>query len=101
MTRNGNPISASDKQVINSALEQRMGNQFIYISDHIYVQFNVSVKVKLIAQAPVNATKGAIEANLRAFYAPDRENFGRPVVRSEIITLVECTPGVDRIVSEN
>lgn len=101
MTRNGNPISASDKQVVNSILEQKIGNQFIYISDPIYVQFNVSVKIKVFSNASVNATKTAIESNLRSFYAPDRENFGRPILRSEIIALVEGTKGVDRIVSES
>jgi uncharacterized phage protein gp47/JayE len=100
MTRSGNPISAADKQALNSILEQGVGNQFIYISDPIYVQFDVSVKVKLITQASANATKSAIESNLRAFYAPDRENFGRPILRSEIITLIEGTRGVDRIASE-
>ena len=100
MTRNGNAISADNKQGINSILEQKVGNQFIYISDPVYVQFNVSVKVKLTVTAPVNATKAGIESNLRKFYAPDRKNFGRPISRSEIITVIEDTPGVDRIVSE-
>jgi uncharacterized phage protein gp47/JayE len=100
MTRSGNPISAADKQALNSILEQGVGNQFIYISDPIYIQFDVSVKVKLITQASANATKSAIESNLRAFYAPDGENFGRPILRSEIITLIEGTRGVDRIASE-
>jgi uncharacterized phage protein gp47/JayE len=101
MTRNGNPISAADKQAINSILEQRVGNQFIYISDPIYVQFSVSVKVRLFSNASTNAAKAAIESSLRAFYAPGRENFGRPILRSEIIALVEGARGVDRIVSES
>lgn len=99
MTANGNPISASDKQAINTVLEQRVGNQFIYISDPIFVTFDVAVNVKLIQGAPIDATKAAIEARLRAFYAADRSNFGRKIVRSEIITVIEGTPGVDRIES--
>ena len=101
MTRNGNPISAADKQAINSILEQRVGNQFIYISDPMYVQFNVSVKARLFSNASTGAARAAIESALRTFYAPGRESFGRPILRSEIIALVEGTRGVDRIVSES
>jgi Baseplate J-like protein len=99
MTRAGNPISAANKVALNSILEQRVGNQFIYISDPIYVSFNVEATVKLISNAPQGATLAGIEANLRAFYAADQENFGRPIVRSEIITVIEGTRGVDRIIS--
>lgn len=101
MTRNGNPISASAKQALNSILEQRVGNQFIYISDPIYVGFNVSAKVRLTAAASQNATLTAIEGNLRRFYAPDRANFGRDILRSEIITVIEGTSGVDRIIADS
>lgn len=102
MTRNGNPISAGDKQALNSILEQRVGNQFIYISDPIYVSFNVTATVKLKNASPQanEATKTAIEANLRDFYAPERENFGRRIARSEIIAVVEGTRNVDRIISD-
>lgn len=100
MTRNGNPISAADKAAVNAILEQRVGNQFIYISDPIYVNFNVAATVKLISNAPQAAALAGIEANLRAFYSADRANFGRPIVRSEIITVIEGTRGVDRIVSD-
>ncbi|MGA9774016.1 MAG: baseplate J/gp47 family protein [Blastocatellia bacterium] len=102
MTRNGNPISDDDRQALNSILEQRVGNQFIYVSDPIYINFNITATVKLTNASPqaADATKGAIEANLRAFYAADRENFGRPIVRSEIITVIEGTRNVDRIISD-
>jgi Baseplate J-like protein len=102
MTRNGNPISAGDKQAVNSILEQRVGNQFVYISDPIYVSFNVTSTVKLTNTSPqaTEATKTTIEANLRAFYAPERENFGRRIARSEIIAVIEGTQNVDRIVSD-
>jgi baseplate J-like protein len=97
MTRNGNPVSADAKKVINSVLETAVGNQFIYISDPIYVPFNVSANVLLLASAPELATLEAIEANLRDFYAPKRERFGRKISRAEIITVIEDTAGVDRI----
>lgn len=100
MTRNGNPIAAADKQALNSILEQKVGNQFIYISDPLYVNFNVGGTVKLLTNAPQSATLAAIETNLRAFYAPEQENFGRPITRAEIITVIEGTVGVDRIVSD-
>lgn len=97
MTANGNPVSADNKRAINAVLEQRVGNQFIYISDPIYIDFDVAVDVRLIQGAPIDGTKVAIEAALRRFYAPDRSNFGRKIARSEIITVIEGTPGVDRI----
>lgn len=100
MTRNGNPIAAADKQAVNGILAQKVGNQFVYISDPLYVSFNVGATVKLLSNAPQSATLTAIETNLRAFYAPERENFGRPITRAEIITVIEGTPGVDRIVSD-
>lgn len=102
MTRNGLPITIANKQTINSILMQAIGNQFIYISDPIYTSFNVTATVKLTNAAPqaINATKTAIETNLRTFYAADRENFGRPILRSEIIALIEGTQNVDRIVSD-
>jgi uncharacterized phage protein gp47/JayE len=99
MTRAGNPISAANKMALNAILEQRVGNQSIYIIDPLYVNFNIEATVKLISNAPQGATLGGIEANLRAFYAAAQENFGRPIVRSEIITVIEGTRGVDRIVS--
>ena len=100
MTRNGMPISDTSKAAINTILEQRVGNQFIAISDPICVNFNVTATVKLLSNAPQGATLAAIEANLRAFYAANQANFGRPILRSEIIAVIEGTRGVDRIISD-
>jgi hypothetical protein len=102
MTRNGLPITLENKQAINSILQQAIGNQFIYVSDPIYRIFNVTATVKLKNASPqaINATKAAIEANLRSFYAADRENFGRGILRQEIITVIEDTQNVDYIVSD-
>jgi hypothetical protein len=38
---------------------------------------------------------------LRNFYAPTSGNFGRSILRSDIITLIESTEGVERIVSDS
>lgn len=102
MTRNGLPVTASNKLLINSIIQQAIGNQFVYISDPIYVSFNVTASVRLTSSSPqsIEATKKAIETNLRSFYAPDRENFGRPILRAEVIALIEGTQNVDRIVSD-
>lgn len=100
MTRNGLPVSIDNKQLINSIIQQAVGNQFVYISDPIYVTFNVTATVKLTSSQAINATKAAIETNLRAFYAPDQQNFGRPVTRAEIIAVIEGSQNVDRIISD-
>jgi uncharacterized phage protein gp47/JayE len=99
MTRSGNPVSADAKRVINQVLEQIVGNQFVYVSDPLFVNFDVEANVKLLVSAPETATLNAIQTNLRAFYAASRENFGRDILRSEIIAVIEGTPGVDRISS--
>ena len=48
--------------------------------------------------SPSDAVVALIERNLRNFYSASRENFGRPILRSEIIAVIEGTAGVDRIV---
>lgn len=95
-TRTGDAVDAPALQRIGDLLDQRVGNQFVYIVNPFFVEFNVSVNVRL-SGSPSGAVVAAIEQNLRNFYAASREQFGRPILRSEIIAVVEGTTGVDRI----
>jgi uncharacterized phage protein gp47/JayE len=101
MTPTGNAVSDYVKAVINSAMQQAIGAQFIYIEDPHYVAFTVEANVKLETLVSQTAVLAAIEKNLRDFYAPKRGNFGRKILRSEIIAIIEGTPGVDRIDSDD
>lgn len=101
MTKNGEKIDALMRLKITTVLAQAVGNQFIYLVDPYFLDFNVEFKVRLISGLPQGAILTAIENNLRNFYAPSREQFGRPILRSEIIAVVEGTGGVDRIETQN
>ena len=101
MTKTGESVDALALQRIAVILDQAIGNQYIYIVEPFYVDFNVSVNVRLNGLAAQGAILAAIENNLRAFYAPAREQFGRQISRAEIIAVVEGTGGVDRIVSDD
>ena len=100
MTKQGEPVDQLSRQGINAVLEEAVGNQFVYVLDPIYITFNVTADVRLRAGATQTATGKAIETNLKAFYAASRENFGRGILRSEVITVIEGSPGVDRIVAQ-
>jgi uncharacterized phage protein gp47/JayE len=99
MTRSGDAVDSATLQRIGALLEQRVGNQFVYIVNPFYLEFNVTANVRLNTGSPQGAVVTAIETNLRAFYAANREQFGRPILRSEIIAVIEGTAGVDRIES--
>lgn len=99
MTKSGENIDSIAQQRIALLLDQTVGNQFIYIVNPIFVEFNVAATVRLNANSAQGATIAAVERNLRNFYAASREQFGRDVLRSEIIALIEGTGGVDRIES--
>jgi uncharacterized phage protein gp47/JayE len=100
MTRTANPVSDDVKHAINDLMSQAVGNQFIYLQDPLFVDFEIGVDVRLTGLASQSATIAAIEANLRKFYAAKATNFGRPILRAEIITVIEGTQGVDRIVAQ-
>lgn len=97
MTKSGENIDSIAQTKIAALLEQAIGNQFIYVVNPSFVNFDVSVNVRLNTGSPQGAVVAAIERNLRNFYSPSREQFGRPILRSEIITVIEGTGGVDRI----
>lgn len=100
MTKNGNAVDSITLQRISVILDQAIGNQYIYIVNPFYIDFDVAVTVKLDGLAAQGAILTAIENNLRNFYAPSRQQFGRQISRAEIIAVVEGTQGVDRIVSD-
>ena len=97
MTTAGDAIDADHKRAINAVLELLVGNQFVYILDPLFVSFNVQAGVRLTGGSIQSAVLKAIERNLRAAYAASNKNFGRRILRSEIIAIIEDTDGVDRI----
>lgn len=99
MTKAGDAIDNATRQRIAALTDTAVGNQFIYVVDPSFVDFSVTADLLLNTGSPEGAVLADIETNLRAFYAASRENFGRPVLRSEIIAVIEGTTGVDRIVA--
>lgn len=98
MTRNGEAVDSLTMAKIGALLEQAVGNQFIYVANPFFVNFNIEVTIKINTGSPQGAVLTAVENNLRNFYSAAREQFGRPILRSEIIAVIEGTAGVDRIV---
>jgi uncharacterized phage protein gp47/JayE len=101
MTPTGNPVTDEVKALITDAMEEAIGAQFIYVVDPQYVAFTVEANVKLESLVSQSAVLAAIEKRLRDFYAAKKGNFGRKILRSEIIAIIEGTPGVDRIQSDD
>lgn len=101
MTRTGENIDSIAEAKIAALLDQAVGNQYIYVVNPSFVEFNISVNVRLNTGSPQGAVVAAIERNLRNFYAASREQFGRAIYRSEIIAIIESTSGVDRIEPES
>lgn len=97
MTRTGNAVSSEVKQTIRTLLEQAVGNQFIYLKDPTFVDFNVEADVRLTGLTTQNTVLSAIRRNLGEFYSASAANFGRSIRRSEIIGIIEATGGVERI----
>jgi uncharacterized phage protein gp47/JayE len=101
MTPSGSAVSAETKTAVAEGLAQLIGSQFFYLLDPGFVEFSVAANIKIESIAPQSAIVAAVERNLRSFYAPRTGNFGRPILRSEIIAVIEGTPGVERIVSDS
>jgi hypothetical protein len=99
MTKSGETVDASTRARINALTDTAVGNQFIYVVDPAFVEFDVEASVQVNTGSPEGAVLAAAEANLRAFYAASRVQFGRPILRSEIIAVIEGTAGIDRIVA--
>lgn len=97
MTKTGDSIDDIATARIGALLDTAVGNQFIYLRDPEFVEFDIEFNVRLNTGSPEGSVLTAIETNLRNFYAASREQFGRAIYRSEIIAVIEGTPGVDRI----
>lgn len=100
MTNAGNAVSDEKKEAIRVLLEQAVGNQFIYLIDPNFIDFNVTATLKLSGLISQTATLAGVESNLRNFYAARAGNFGRQISRSEIIYVIEGSNGVTRIASD-
>lgn len=100
MTSTGNAVGDEVKLAITEALEEAIGSIFHYVLDPVFKEFSVDANIKVEGITPQLAIKAAVEKNLRNFYATKKGNFGRPILRSEIIAIIEGTPGVDRIASD-
>lgn len=97
MTPTGAPVSSEVKAQITALMQQAIGSQFIYVVDPSFVDFNVAADVRFNSLTSQVAAKAAAERNLRNFYAPKISNFGRAILRAEIIAVIEATDGVSRI----
>lgn len=100
MTDAGYPVSEETKLSIGTLLKQGVGSVYTYLLDPQYVNFNITATVMVSGLTPQTAILAAAERNLRNFYAPTNGNFGRSILRSDIITLIESTEGIERIVSD-
>jgi uncharacterized phage protein gp47/JayE len=100
MTRNATAIDAATKALINTSLQKLIGSQFVYIKDPTFEEFDVAASVRLTGISPQSAVVLAVETNLRNFYDATQANFGRPILRSEIIAIIEGTAGVQQIVAQ-
>ena len=109
MTPNGHGVSDEIEAAIYAGLGQMIGSQFAYVLtphdlpsvvDPLFVTFSVTATIRIDSISSEVAAKAAAERRLRDFYAVKTGNFGRAILRSEIIAVIEGTPGVDRIVSD-
>jgi uncharacterized phage protein gp47/JayE len=99
MTLTGLPVSDELQSAIRLLLEeQAVGNQFIDLVGPIYVDFNVEVAIQTTGLISQSTVRASVERNLRTFYAPRLGNFGRKILRAEIIAVIEGTDGVERII---
>lgn len=96
-TSNGFPVSDLIKQRIIALFEQLQGNQYFSIADVQFQNFNVSAEVVLNPGAQISVVRAEAEFQLEQFYATTRKNFGRPILRSEIIAVLESLPGVNYV----
>lgn len=100
MTRAGLPVSTEVRQQINALAAQMVGHLNLFIKDPVYHDFDVAVNVRLAALSQQDAARTRIEESLRVFYGIKTANFGRPILRSEIIQMIEGAPEVDAIVPQ-
>ncbi|HEY9286159.1 MAG TPA: baseplate J/gp47 family protein [Pyrinomonadaceae bacterium] len=97
MTRAGGAVGAEQKAAIRELLSQAVGAPFIYVKDPVFRDFQIEADVLVNSFTTQAAVVSAVRANLEAFYSASEGNFGRSILRSEIITVIEGTQGVKRI----
>jgi hypothetical protein len=97
MTRAGASVGDEAKRRIAAALAQAVGNQFIYVKDPAFVDFDISADVRLTGLVPQDVVLASVARRLAEFYAPTTGNFGKSVYQSDIIGLIEGSEGVERI----
>ncbi|HEY6334230.1 MAG TPA: baseplate J/gp47 family protein [Blastocatellia bacterium] len=98
-TSTGAALDPTTKALINGLLCQCIGNQWISVCDPFYVPFSVGVTVALKSGANSQAVLQAINTALTNAYAPSDQTFGMPILREQVITIIQSVPGVVRIVS--
>lgn len=97
MTRSGANVSDETKREIAVAMEQAVGNQFIYVRDPEFVDFDITADVRLEGFTPQDAILASVRKKLADFYAPTSGNFGKSVYQTDIIGIIEGSAGVERI----
>lgn len=100
MTSSGQAVSAEVRQQINALAEQFVGHVNVFVKDPAFSDFDISADVRLTGVATQTVTRARIEEGLRGLFAVKAANIGRPVLRSEIIQVIENTFGVDAIVPQ-
>ena len=99
MTRAGEPLSPEVRARVAGVASRAVGAQWIYVRDPAFVDFDVQARLRVTSSANQASTLALAKARLRDYYSIEREAFGRPVLRSDIIAILESTPGVARIES--
>jgi hypothetical protein len=100
MTSTGDTIDDLQRGAIAVLLAQVVGNQFVYVRDPYYTDFDVEVTVAIADGSPQATVLASIESRLRSFYAAARDHFGKLILRADIVAIIESTEGVERIVSD-
>lgn len=100
MTKAGGAVGAEKKAAIRALLSQAVGAPFIHVKDPTFHDFQIGADVRVNSFTAQAAVAAAVRARLLEFYTPSEGNFGRSILRSEIIAVVEGTPGVKRIVPQ-
>ena len=97
MTRTGAPVGDEVKARMRAYMAQQVGSIFTYLRDPEFVDFDVAADVRLKTFASQGAALAAARRDLIAAYKLDPGSFGRTILRSEIIAIIEGAEGVERI----
>ena len=101
MTRTGNAVSEGVKEAIRAKLREMVGAQFVYVKDPDYFDFDISADIRLSAFQSELAVRADVERRLRESYAiSNAANFGRTISHSQIVAIIQNTPGVAFVVPQ-